>query len=287
MLDSNSTDRQRFLAIAGGIAAIAGCMGGNSEENTDGAENETNDTGGTQDTNDTAANEDSEDAAEEERSDEDTLLSVSNLSDLEALPFDANIVAEFEGEGSTVTDRFALDSGLTMFVYESENIEGQGLGADFEQTDGDESYVLVINEIVFYEEEDEIDEVTGASIVEAGGGEYLLDIDTDGAWTIHIAQPRAPSEEIRTLPVSASGEDAAVVGPVEVENGMTITGQHQADNDHTFNVRSVPEDATNQLDGDYAFTEDAGFEGQSRVDVDGVTWTHIGTRGEWSLEFEE
>lgn len=281
-------DRRKFLAVTGGIAAVAGCTGGDSQENTDGEGNETNDTNETQ-TNDTAAPaDDGEDAAEGERSDADTLLSVSNLADLEELPFDANIVAEFEGEGSTVTDRFELDSGLTMFVYESENVDGEGLAADFEQTDGDESYVLVINEIVFYEEQDEIEEVTGASVVEAGGGEYLLDIDTDGEWTVHVAQPRAPSEEIRTLPVSVSGEDAAVVGPVEVENGMTITGEHRVEEGgHSFDVRSVPEDATGPLDGDYAFTEDAGFEGQSRVDVDGITWTHIGTRGEWALEFQE
>ena len=87
--------------------------------------------------------------------------------------------------------------------------------------------------------------------------------------------------------MSASGEDSAVVGPVEAENGMTITGQHQGQGDHGFDVRSVPEDATGPLDGDYAFTEDSGFEGQSRVDVNGVTWTYIRTRGEWSLEFEE
>lgn len=105
--------------------------------------------------------------------------------------------------------------------------------------------------------------------------------------TIHVAQPRTPSEEIRTLPVSASGEGSAVIGSVEVENGMTITGQHQEENEYSFDVRSVPEDATGPLDGDYAFTEDAGFKGQSRVDVDGVTWTYVRTRGEWSMEFEE
>lgn len=281
-------DRRTFLAVAGGAAAIAGCTGGDSQDDGGGEGNETNDTGETQDTNDTAANEDSEDTAEGERSEEDTLLSVGNLSDLEALPFDANMVAEFEGEGSTVTDRFELDSGMTMLVFESENVEGEGIAGDVEQTDGDESYVLAINEIVRFEDSDAIDEVTGASLIEGGGGEYLLDIDTDGAWTVHIAQPRAPSEEVRTLPVSVSGENSAVVGPVEVTNGMTVTGQHQVEgSDHGFDVRSVPENATNQLDGDYAFTEDAGFEGQSRVDVDGITWTYVRTRGEWSLEFEE
>lgn len=78
--------------------------------------------------------------------------------------------------------------------------------------------------------------MSGASLIEDGGGTYLLDIDTNRARTIHVAQPRAPSEEVRTLPVSAPGTDSAVVGLVEAENGMTITGQHQADNDHAFNV---------------------------------------------------
>ena len=282
-------DRRTFLAVAGGTAAVAGCISGDSQEDTDGGEgNETNNTDEAQPNNGTTADVDSEDAAEGERSDEDTLLSVSNLSDLDALPFDANVVAEFEGEGSRVTDRFELDSGMTMLVFESENVEGEGIAADIEQTDGDESYVLAINEIVRFEDSDAIDEVTGASLIQGGGGEYLLDIDTDGAWTVHIAQPRAPSEEVRTLPVSVSGENSAVVGPVEVTNGMTVTGQHQVEgSDHGFDVLSVPEDATDLLDSDYAFTEDGGFEGQSRVDVDGVTWTYVRTRGEWSLEFEE
>lgn len=116
--------------MAGEIAAIAGCTGGNPEENTDGAGNETNNADETQNDDSTTADKDREDAAEGERSDEDTLLSVSNLSDLDALPFDANIVAEFEGEGSTVTDRFELDSGMTRLVFESGNVEGEGIAAD-------------------------------------------------------------------------------------------------------------------------------------------------------------
>lgn len=188
-------DRRRFLIIAGGITTVAGCTGGDSQnegkEDGEGADGggETNDTDESQDNGNDTADEDGEETREAEWSGDDTLLSVSNPTELGDLPFDANTVAEFEGEGSTVTDEFTLDSGLTMLVFESENVEGKGLGADVEQTDGDDGYVLAINEIIFYEEQDEIDTVSGASLFEAAGGTYLLDVDTDGAWTIHVAQP--------------------------------------------------------------------------------------------------
>ena len=45
--------------------------------------------------------------------------------------------------------------------------------------------------------------------------------------------------------------------------------------------------STIRLDGDFAFTEDAGFAGEARVDVDGVSWAAVRTFGLWSLEFDD
>lgn len=217
---------------------------------------------------------------------EDSLLAISDISDLNNLPFDPNVVVELEGEGSSVTDEFELDSGLTVFVYESEVVDIDGLEADLEQTDGDDDYTLAIFEIVSYD--DEIDEVTGASLVDTEGGEYLLDISTEGEWAVHVAQPRAPDEEVRIPPVSVEGENSTVVGPVEADDGMTVSGEHHDEEEgYSFEVTVFQEDGEDILSSDYAFIEDAGFQGESRVDVDGVTWASINTRGEWSLEFRE
>ena len=57
--------------------------------------------------------------------------------------------------------------------------------------------------------------------------------------------------------------------------------------EYSFDVEAIPEDATDLLDGDFVFTEDAGFEGESRANVDGRTWVAVNTRGEWTLDFEE
>ena len=273
--------RRRSILTGGSAAfvtAIAGCLGGDDESTDDESGNGE----------EPSSSEGGENGADEPiRSDDDTLLSIGEPADIDALPFAVDVVETFEGTGSAVTDEFELESGLAMLVYESENVGDEGLSADVERTDGDESHVLAINEVVY--PGDDVGEITGATLVEADGGEYLTDIDTGGQWTVHVAQPRAPDEEIRTLPVSASGEDSQVVGPIDVDAGMTVAGEHVPQGDeenYTFNVRAVAEDATDLFGGDYAFTEDGGFEGEARVDVDGVVWVEIRTRGEWHLEFE-
>lgn len=259
-----------------GITVLAGCASeGNNNGQTDGSDGSENsdsaENGGT---------------SVEERSDADSLLTINSPSELADLPLDMNIVAELEGEGNSVTDSFELDSGLTMLVYEADVVDESNFGADIEQTDGDDSMVLVINEVVFFGEP--VDDISGGSLFEAQGGEYLLDVEAAGNWTIYVAQPQSPAEEVRTPPISVEGEDSAIVGPIYADSGLTVTGEHQdEDQEYSFDVRVVSEDATDFLDGDYAFTEDAGFAGESRVDVNGISWAYIRTFGPWSLEFND
>jgi len=135
---------------------------------------------------------------------------------------------------------------------------------------------------------DTVDEITGGSLVETQGGEYILDVEAAGEWTIYVAQPESPGQEVRTPPVSVEGEDSAIVGPIDADSGLTVAGEHQdEDREYSFDVRVVSEDATDILDGDFAFTEDAGFSGEARVDVDGVSWAAVRTFGPWSLEFND
>ena len=269
-------NRRKCLVTIGGITFLAGCAsedndngqteGGDDSENLDAAENgETN---------------------VEARSDADSLPTINSPSELADLPFDPNIVAELESEGNTVTDSFELNSGLTLLVYEADVVDESNFGADIEQTDGEDSMTLVINEVVFFD--DPVDGISGGSLFEARGGEYLLDVEAAGNWTIYAAQPQSPAEDVRTPPVSVEGEDSAIVGPIDADNGLTVAGEHQdEDREYSFDVRVVSEDATDFLDGDFAFTEDAGFAGEARANVDGVSWASIGTFGPWSLEFDD
>ena len=271
--------RRKYMIAVGGMTLLAGCATG--EDDTEGEADVSND----DDSEDADAAENQE-PNDEERSDADSLLTISSPAELDELPFDPNIVAELEGEGNSVTDPFELDGGLTMLVYEAEVVDEENFGADIEQTDGDDSMVLAINEVVFLD--DPVDDISGGSLVETQGGEYILDVEAAGEWTIYVAQPESPGQEVRRPPVSVEGENSAIVGPIDADNGLTVAGEHQnEDREYSFDVRVVPEDATDFLDGDFAFTEDAGFAGEARVDVDGVSWAAVRTFGPWSLEFDD
>ena len=272
-------DRRTYVATIGGMTLLAGCTTGEGDEEDD-------DSSG----NDDASGESEPTANDEpdstDRSDSDTLLTISSPPELDALPFDPNIVAELNGEGNTVTDPFELDAGLTILVYEAEVVEESNFGADIEQTDGDDSMVLAINEVVFFD--DPVDDISGGSLVETQGGEYILDVEAAGDWTIYVAQPESPGDEVRTPPVAVEGVGSAIVGPIEADSGLTVAGEHlDEDREYSFDVRVVSDDATDILDGDFAFTEDAGFAGEARVDVDGVSWAAVRTFGPWSLEFDD
>ena len=263
-------ERREYIVMVGGSVPLVSGAVSADEHNTD--------------------EEDDGDEEDEETSmmevGEDELYSINGPSDLERTPFESNVLAEFEGEGSEVTEEFELEEGLTVLAFESENLEDEGIEGDLDNLDGDDDETWAINEVIF--SGDPIDEVTGASLVRSEGGEYLIDIDTDGSWTVHVAQPRAPEEEIRTPPVSVEGIHSTVIGPLESDGGMTVTGEFRGGvGDYSFDVRVEEADPSGFLPGEYAFTgEEPGFEGQTRVDVEGVTWTYISTMGEWSLRFE-
>lgn len=256
-------DRRKYIVLVGGLATTGGTVSAVGSDSS-------------------SESEEDGDAVHDVGDDE--LYLISNLDELVALPFDPNIATELEGEGNRVTDEFELESGLTMFVYESEAAEYEGIEADLEQTDGDDSVIWAILEIVSSET---TEVVTGGSLEHVEGGTYLLDVNSPGEWVIYVAQPKAPEEEVRPPPATVEGEHSAVVGPIEADNGLTVAGEHRnPDTDSTFDVLVFQEE--NEGFGmDYAFTEDAGFEGESRVDVDGVSWAYVNTRGEWSLEFSD
>ncbi|WP_276253469.1 hypothetical protein [Halomontanus rarus] len=256
-------DRRQYLVLVGGMAAASGTVSadGNNSSNWSDEEGES-----------------------VHDIDDDELYNISNLDELVALPFDPNIAVELTGEGSRVTDEFELEHGLTMFVYESEVGNYEGLEVDLEQTDGDYNVGWVIFDILFSED---TEVVTGGSLETVERGTYLLDVNSPGEWAIYVAQPQSPEEEVRSLPASVEGEHSAIVGPFEADDGITVVGEHRdPDSDSTFTVLVFQEDSSDLFNMDSAFMEEAGFEGEARADVDGVSWAYVQTRGEWSLEFE-
>jgi len=269
-------NRRKYLLTIGGVTVLAGCAG----------ENDSNDQTESGDDSENPEPTENGEPNGDERSDTDSLLTINSPAELADLPFDPNTIAELEGEGSTVTDPFELESGLTMLVYEADVVDDSNFGADIEQTDGDDSMVWAINEVVF--SGDPVDDISGGSLFEAQGGEYLLDVEAAGNWTISVVQPQSPAKEVRTPPISVEGDNSAIVGPIYADGGLTVAGEHlDEDREYLFDVSVVSEDATDFLDGDFAFTEDAGFAGEAHVHVDGSSWAAIRTVGPWSLEFDD
>lgn len=172
-----------------------------------------------------------------------------------------------DGSGQTVVDDISLGGALTAVLFEHD-----GERNFIAELEGPNDELLV----------NEIGSITGATAVPTEAGEYIIDVDADGDWSLTIAQPFAPDEEIRTPPVEASGEGHDVVGPVEIDETVTIAGSH--DGERNFIVQGYDEDASGRLAGELVFNEVGEFEGETRADPRGIVWFDVEADGEWTLE---
>ena len=253
------------------VAALAGCSGDTDDRDENGDRGATN--GGNGNGNGDEETTDSEPEPEPEpeedeppRSDADTLLSIQDALTDEMFP---GGIVEFADEGQVVTDTFDVGGALTVFVFDHDGERNFQLELEGEQEE------LLANYI---------GPVGGATAVPLAGGEYLIDVNADGAWSLAIGQPFAPDEEVRTLPVSASGDGPDVVGPVEIGETVTVSGEH--DGERNFQVFAYDEDESDQFAGELVFNEIGEFDGQTRADATGIIWFNVEADGEWSLSVE-
>ncbi len=288
---------RRKILVGSGVTLstiIAGCAGDADDENgneSDGGNESEDDNGngGTGDDNgdepeedtpepddedaddgdDTDDEEEADDEDEQTRSDDDQLLSlVDTLEDADPL-FDPD-TQSFDGSGQTVTDEFSLEGGLTAVAFEHSGEANFIVNLEGPQED------LLVNEI---------GDIAGAAAVPTEGGDYLLDVDADGDWEITVGQPVAPVEELRTVPVEASGTGDAVVGPVELEEAITVEGDHAGDGN--FIVTMYDEaDSGGFASGELVFNQIGQFEGETRADYPGFVWIDVVADGDWSLALE-
>ena len=244
------------------IAALAGCGGDSNEnDNRDEPESEPEPEPEPDDGDDEP---DTEPDEEPERSDATELLSIRDVDDR----FDASHET-FEGEGQTVLDDLALGGAFTAWLFEHDGESNFAL-----ELEGPTEALLV----------NDIGAVAGATGLGVAGGEYVVDVTADGAWSLTAAQPLAPAAEIRTPPVEASGEGADVVGPVEIDATVTVSGTH--DGESNFAVQAYNEDASDRLSGELIFNEIGPFEGETRADPTGVVWVVVEADGAWTLDIE-
>lgn len=277
-------DRRGFLtAGVAAIATTAGCSGAETDyddsttgtstatdESSDGQQS-TDDSSNneTTDTSDTTDSNGDETTNEPQYSDADTLLHIrETLGDTEPM-FDPTATS-FSGSGEEVTGQFDLDSSLAIFAFEHDG------SSNFQVEAAGENEALLVNEI---------GAITGAMATPASAGEYRLDVTADGNWQIDIGQPIAPMEEWRRPGVSASGDSQSVVGPVEIDGTVVVTGTHSGDSN--FQVTFYDEGAFTTYDGKLVFNEIGEFEGETLVDLSGLYWIDVMANGQWSLDIQQ
>jgi hypothetical protein len=116
-----------------------------------------------------------------------------------------------------------------------------------------------------------------ASLVDEG--EYILDVDADGDWSITVRQPRAKSGE--SPPVSLSDSSNQVYGPFEFEGTSVATGSHSGDSNFVVEVYPV-----NGIFQTVVFNEIGTFDGETTFNFNGVGYIAVQGNGEWSLSIK-
>lgn len=212
-----------------------------------------------------------EEEDEPERSDATEMLSLIDTLGGDEPLFDAG-TETFTGDGDSVTDGFSLGGALTAIVTE---FEDEGMENYQAQLEGEADELLV----------NALEGGTFAGAIPTPNGDYLVDIGAPGGWEMTVGQPLAPDEEIRTLPVEASGEGPDVVGPVELDGGMTVSGEH--DGERNFQVHIYDEDDSDTFSGELVFNEIGEYSGEERASYSGICWIDVEADGAWQLEIEE
>lgn len=276
---------RRKLLLASGVSlstVLAGCAGGdededNADENGEEPETDPDDNGDEpqpdeqepdQDDGDDGTDEDDDD--EVPRSGDTELLSVLETLDADEPLFDPG-TETFDGDSDAVTDEISLGGALTVVVaeFDDEGMENYQVNLEGEADE------LLVNAL---------EGGTYAGAVPTPNGDYLFDVTSPGGWELTVGQPLAPPEEVRTLPVEASGDGPDVVGPVELDGGLTVAGEF--DGEENFQVHIYDEDDSGQFDGELVFNEIGEYDGETRADYTGICWIDVEADGSWSLELE-
>lgn len=309
-------DRRRYLALAGtGVTlGLAGCLGdddggggdgGNGNGGADnGSDDAADDQSSSDDSTDDGSSSDGSDPSDDNgstdggsgddgSSDDDSgsenggdndggdessfsdateLLQLSALGDRDPPYFGTRTTVS--GTGDTVSEPFYLADGVVGFVYEHDG-ESNFIAEAVDPNTGDTLSVVV----------NEIGAVAGARAVPAAVGAYQLAVQADGQWEIVVVEPLPPKETVRTPPASIERAGNAVVGPVALDGGETVTASH--DGEGNFIVTTIAESATSGRGTELVFNEIGSVDSaQTILSMDAWTWIDVVADGDWSLTLE-
>lgn len=197
---------------------------------------------------------------------------LTSLQEVDMADWDAGATT-FSGDASVVTDPVGLSHVATAITY---SFEGDGNFINWLIDDEGDQVDLLINEI------GSIEGARAFSLPNAG--EYRMDIDADGPWSLTIGQPLVPETVFRVPPADASGSGNDALALLLLDGDTTISGQHEGDSN--FIVHLIDEDASGFLDEELVFNEIGEFDGQTHSGFEGWAFVNVEADGPWELTFE-
>lgn len=174
------------------------------------------------------------------------------------------------GNGQSVTDTFQA-SQFTTFVFEHSG-DTNFIVKLIDDATGD-TRALLINET---------GQVSGAVGIGLPDGEYSLDVNTNGDWSIEVGEPFAPEGERGVPPASIEGEGMDVYGEVEIDDRVTFSAQH--DGDSNFIVKIWDEMNSRPSPNEIVFNEIGQFEGERSVQLSGSCYISVDAGGSYSID---
>lgn len=176
----------------------------------------------------------------------------------------------FVGEGTRATESVGLERGFLAAEYEHEGTNN--FIVNLVDTAGEEPDYLLVNDI---------GSVAGRTAEGIDGGEYVLDVEADGAWRIELAQPRPTEGDAEELPVTVEGDGNDYAGPFLFDGLVRATAQY--DGPSNFIVSMLDENGALEAS---LFNEIGNFEGETAFTRTGLGWLTVVADGEWTIDLE-
>lgn len=173
------------------------------------------------------------------------------------------------GTGQTTTNPFYLEDGLATIRLSYIGTNNFIAWLTHTQTDDETQLVNTIGSF------------DGTTATYTPPGEYTLTVSTDTAWTALIRQPRYNTAELISLPITESGYDYALLGPIRFEDPTQIT--INATTTKTVSVELMNPEG--QI-VDTLINTNGPHEGATTISQSGVGLLYIRTTDEWTVTVE-